>query len=456
MDPDTSAPKKSKLPLIAAIYLVAMLCFVWGFAVARYQVFPWALVAGIDADISAFLAGDVDDDTTAFERLLNDSNLVPERQMRTFSPSEPGSFREVELAGKRSRREQPRVYLSPDAPASYRIIAGAFDFEDAFWGAVLLDPAGNVVHRWRMQGDPEARTGVPDVLLNLYGIGFFFDGSAAYSLQEWSGGLFKVDVCSRFQWILQGQFHHTAAPTEDASALWTFAGEQTDKHPVLLLIDRDNGRLLKQIDMAAVERANPDVLIFDLQRNRNTPDATHPNDIEPLPAALAGAFPEFSPGDLLLSYHTTNLVFVLDPETLEIKWWYVGSGDGQHDPDWQRDGTITVFNNNYRAEWRQAAQASTIVEIDPTNHAHRVIVDGNDYDFYSEINGHHLVTADDTVLITSSTQGRVFEVDLETGDTVFEFVNAYEWGQGRTLHLSEAFVVDAEMAEQWSKQGCPN
>jgi hypothetical protein len=456
MDQDTTAPRKSKLPLVAGIYLVAMFCFVWGFAVARYKVFPWILVGGIEADITAFVRGDVHDDTTITERLLNDANLVPARQIRAFQPSDPTSFREIELTDRRNRRDQPRVWVSPDAPENYRIIAGGFDFEDAFWGAVLLDPAGDVVHRWRMSGEYEGLTDVPDVLLNLYGLGFFPDGSAAYTLQEWAGGLLKVDVCSRVEWILGGPFHHVAAPTEDFSAFWTFGGTQADLHPALLLVDQASGNVLKQIDMAAVERANPDVLIFSLHRNRNTPNATHPNDIEPLPAAIADRYPDFSPGDLLISYHTTNLVFVLDPETLKIKWWYVGSGDGQHDPDWRSDGTITVFNNNYRAEWREAKLSSTIVEIDPGQHSHRVIVDGEKYNFYSEFNGHHLVTPDETVLITSSTQGRMFEVDLNTGETVFEFVNAYDWKDGKTLHLSEAFVVDAETAEAWLRQDCSN
>ena len=56
---------------------------------------------------------------------------------------------------------------------------------------------------------------------------------------------------------------------------------------------------------------------------------THGNDIDPLPAALAPDFPQFAPDDLVISYATTNLLFVLDPESLKVKWWRVGITDYQ-------------------------------------------------------------------------------------------------------------------------------
>jgi hypothetical protein len=412
------------------------------------------MINGIEQDVLAFVEGDQDDNTTIAERLRNDFDIVPERQIRDFSAREPERFREVELKGQRERRQAPRLWVSPSAPYQYRIIAGAFDFETALWGAILLDPSGNVVHRWHMNGENVNLSDQPDVLKNLYGLGFFPDGSAAFTMQERSGGLIKLDVCSRTQWTRSGLYHHVAAPTEDHLAFWTFGGSQQELHPTLLLINATSGKTVREINMAEVERANPDTLIFNLARNKGTSNATHPNDIEPLPSALADAYPDFSAGDLLLSYHTTNLVFVLDPESLKIKWWYVGAGDGQHDPDWRDDGTISLFNNNYRAHWRGARPVSTIVEIDPVANAHRILVDGGDYDFYSNFNGHHQMTPYGTVIVTSSTQGRVFEVDLASNESVFEFVNSYNWDEGKTLHLAESFIVDKEQAERWIAEDC--
>lgn len=36
--------------------------------------------------------------------------------------------------------------------------------------------------------------------------------------------------------------------------------------------------------------------------------------------AVAAGFPGLEPGDLELSYASTNLVFIVDPDTLEVKW----------------------------------------------------------------------------------------------------------------------------------------
>lgn len=425
-------------------------------AAAHYKFFPFNQIKTAVDNVIAFVKGDVNEDTTLAQKLINDLGIAPERLIREFKAQQPERFQTVSLDGTRGRRAAPRVWLSKSAPEHYRLIAGAFDFDKAFWGAILIDPAGKVVHRWHLNGEIPELTDNADTLKDLYGVAFLPDGSTVFTMQEVSGGLIKRDYCSRLQWTKKGDFHHTAQPTEDNTAFWTFGGQQGDMHPTLVLVDAATGKTLKTIDMAEVEKANPGIYIFDLRHSgkRKRDHATHPNDIEPLPKALAPLYPRFSAGDLVLSYHTTNLIFVLDPQTLKIKWWYSGAGDGQHDPDWQSDGTISIFNNFYRADRRDMPMYSTIVSIDPANNTHRTVVDGKRFNFYSRINGHHQFTGKGTVIITSSTQGRVFEVRPETGETVFEYVNAYDWDTGRTLHLSETFIIDKDTAERWLKTDC--
>jgi DNA-binding beta-propeller fold protein YncE len=344
--------------------------------------------------------------------------------------------------------------MSPDAPKHARLIVGAFDFERSFWGAILLNPAGNVVHRWYMSGEIEALTDKPDFNKTLYGVAFFPDGSAIYTLQELGGGLVKIDACSRIVWTKKGKFHHAISPVENHSAFWTFGGTDWQLHPKLILIDTANGATIREIDMAGVEKANVGLSLFDLQREANVRNATHPNDVDPLPTAWASAYPRFEAGDLLLSYHTTNLIFVLDANSLKIKWWYVGAGDGAHDPDWHKDGRITLFNNNWRAERRGGELVSTIVSVDPERNSHRTLIDGKLFEFYSSFNGNHEITADGSALITSSTQGRVFEVDLASGRRTFEFVNAYDWDSDQTLHLAESFIIDDAKLKRWTAKSC--
>jgi len=436
---------------VAVIYFTSLIFFVWGIAAARYEIFPWNQIY----TVYKFVRGDVTETTSLSQKLLNDLDIVPERFMRNYAPTKAARLSVLKMDGIRARRNSPRLWISPTARSSYRLIVGALDFEKAFWGGILLDPSGKVMRRWYMNAEIPTLSNEADILKNLYGVAFFTDGSAAFTMQENSGGIVKIDACSEVTWTKKGLFHHVISPTEDALQFWTFGGKQYDLHPKLLLVDAFSGKTVKEIDMADVEKTNPDIFIFDLHRKINVKNPTHPNDIEPLPSAMAGAYPKFSAGDLLISYHTTNLIFVIDPETLKIKWWYVGAGDRQHDPDWQSDASISIFSNNWRANQRGVEQYSSIVSIDPQTHSHETIVDGGRYDFYSKINGRHQFTKYGSVIVTSSTQGRVFEVDLASGEVIFEFVNSYDWEDGRTLHLSETFVIEEALAKRWAAASCP-
>ena len=48
--------------------------------------------------------GDVDEETTLVQKIMNDLGYSPERSIRSYSPSNAASFREVALGGIRSRR----------------------------------------------------------------------------------------------------------------------------------------------------------------------------------------------------------------------------------------------------------------------------------------------------------------------------------------------------------------
>jgi outer membrane protein assembly factor BamB len=436
---------------IAGAYLAALLFFTWGVAAARLEVFPWAYVSAV----YDYVRGHQDETSSLLDKILSDAGIRPGRFLRDYQPATPTDFEDIELAGVRERREAPRVFIADDAAPRYRLLVGAFDWTDSFWGAILLGPDGRVAHRWVMSSRLAGLTDTLDTQMSLYGTTFEADGATAFSMQEVGEGIAKVDACGNVLWTKPGAYHHVVEPTEDRTGYWTIAGMQSDMHPVFELIDAATGATIKSVEARDIAKANPEITIFDLQREPHVTEATHANDLKPLSSRLSAAFPMFEAGDLMVTYQATNIVYVFDPDTLKIKWWYVGAGDGPHDADWQDDGTITLFDNGYRAYRVGAPRASSIVTIDPEAQTHRTLIDGRKYDFFSKINGRHEVTADGTVLITSSTQGRVFEVDLATGRVIFDFVNAYDWDAGQTLHMSDAFLIDDVTAERWAAITCP-
>ncbi len=421
--------KKLKLfQKFAAIFLVLMIIFL--------------VVGHLQRDQSN--VANIFDKTSLLGQIRNDLNIRPDRFIRDYPTPNLQEYKIIDLKGLKERRAQPRLRISDQAPRGYRIIFGAFDFEDgSFWGALLFNPDGKLIHQWHLTTEGLPQNSEPPFRKNMYGFDLLNDGSIIFLMQEQGGGIVKVDYCSDRQWSLDGSFHHAISLLENNDSFWTLAGSQHDFDPVITQVNTKDGRIIKAIDMKDVRERNQYPHIFDVGTGENVETVrTHPNAVNPLPKSLVKDFPQFEEGDLLISYHETNLIFILDPDTLKIKWWRVGAWDSQHDPDWNKGGFISVFNNNQRG----VGNNSSIVAIDPSTFAHKTLIDGSKYNFYSEFNGNHQITEEGSILISSSTQGRIFEV-ATNGDVVFDFVNVYDTASNKTLHISGAFFLPTDFWE---------
>ena len=427
-------PKKRLVRTLVIGYLMAVFFFGWGVAASISDVFPHSIIKSVQD----FVEGkDLGESTTLLQKMRNDLDVSPDRLMTTYNESALSGAKTLALPGIAERRlDQPGVFIHPEHAEGVRAVFGALDFEDSFWGGVLVGPDGDLLHTWRLSTDHLPGTSRPS-RKNLYGVSLQPDGSVIFTMQERGGGIVRIDACSNVVWDLPGFFHHAIAPTERGT-FWTFQGRQTDLDPVLAEVSISSGSIVRTIDIADVREANPHVTIFDLRSSLEDPDPTHPNDVDPLPTNLAPAFPSFSAGDLVLSYRSTNLIYVLDPESMEVKWWRVGPWDRQHDPDWEDDGRIYVYSNNGRGSPRDA---SDIVAIDPVTHETEVVVDGYEYDARSVVNGTHQKTTFDTRVISSTRQGWAYEVDAN-GKVVFSFVNVYRADDRKSLPVSDAFRFD--------------
>jgi len=433
----------------ALFYTLTLVVFFYGYAVARFKIPPYNALEKVVEEVEEFSAGGAMDDKTTFaEKLQSDTGLLPWRFIKPYPEGIDRNHTPLALPGVKSRRDPPLMFLNDPNPDGYRVIIGALDFEETFWGAVLLGPTGDVLHTWHLSTE-HLPGSIADHNKVLYGTHVAPDGSIIFSMQEKAHGLVKVDVCSNVVWSTPGSYHHTAT-SDGKGAVWSFTGEQGTLDQDMVKISEATGDILQTIDMTAVREANPDVHLWDLYypftsniiKLSASGHMTHGNDIDPLTEDMAAHFEQFEVGDLLVNYASTNLVFVLDPDTLEIKWWRVGIVDFPHDPDWEADGRITIFNNQTR-DLMHKKKYSEIVSIDPRTFESEIIYSGEKTGFRSKINGRHQLTDFHTRMITSSDQGWVFEID-ENGEVIFSFVNVYSGEENKSLFLSNALRVPAD------------
>jgi hypothetical protein len=316
------------------------------------------------------------------------------------------------------------------------VLVGSFTVDGKFThGALALSPELEVVKVWKLpeQDIPGQEPGPPFGKF-VHGFALLKDGSVIYSFDV-GVSLQRFDACGRRLWALGGVYHHNVALEEDEKFVWVLLDEMQNEHllhAAVLRVDTATGAIVKRFVMEDIIAANPTLHILDMRAKdtnwangnpRTLPvtwldDPFHLNDVEPLPRGIAGRFAAygFEAGDLLVSVRSLNLILVVDPETLRVKWWHLGSWHRQHDADWQPTGEITVYDN------RMDLGYSQIVEISPETQNTRVLFDGRGIDFYSRIRGKHQLTAAGNLLISSPQQGRVFEVEAN-GQRVFEIYN---------------------------------
>ncbi len=423
----------------------------------RYQFFPWVYFYQVEQEIINFILGDPDEQAELTEKVANDLNIKPARHLFSYRPDPARNHTEVAMEGLNSRRGLPMVYSSPEQARGYRVLYGIFDYDDSLPAGILLDENNQVVHRWVVDRDEmqklldqkNAEDGGSRHLISpnkelSQGLEVLPDGSIVLVEGKRGNGMHKISYCSELTWSALGSFHHSVTRNPDDGTLWSLNQGQT-----LVQVDAVTGEKLTVITIDEITRANPYISIFTPRRVIRTGvdliDTWHENDVEALPLTLASAFPMFEAGDLLVSNRSTNLVYVIDPDDLKIKWWHSGTMRRQHDPDWMSDGMISVYDNNIRETAKaehpydgDVERFSNIVRIDPATNRSWIEYNGQNDNVYSIIRGSHQILPNGNTLITSPIQGRVIEINSQ-GETVFEFVNVYD--ENDALIITEAVWV---------------
>lgn len=312
----------------------------------------------------------------------------------------------------------------------------------------LIRLDGTVVHRWPVRFFDIIRTvdhlapeDVPKSEWNVttHGAVLLPDGSIVFNFEYL--GTAKLDRCGAVQWTLPRTTNHFLEPSTDGGFWTTIETHRTQSSPFPLLrppySDQSivklsaDGKVLRDASALGVFFTNNLAALLFSNGLRGTEvaseDLIHLNDVEELPAAIADRFPQFAAGDLLLSMRNLNLLMVVDSATERVKWHQTGPWIAQHDPDFQPNGTISVFSNNDdRTETGAILGGSTIMEVDPATGRTSIRYGGKPgQTMFSARRGEHQFLEQGHILITESEAGRVFELNGE-GDVVWEFVNRYD------------------------------
>lgn len=157
---------------------------------------------------------------------------------------------------------------------------------------------------------------------------------------------------------------------------------------------------------------------FESQQYKRASDVFHPNSIEVLDRAVAGA----GPGAVLLCLRELDLIAIVDPERQEVIWeWGPGQLDAPHNPSLLPNGNILVFDNGRARGW------SRVVEVDPSTN--QIVWEYRAPGFWSKLRGGAQRLPNGNTLITESQRGRVFEV-TPAGTVVWEYWNDEETEDG--------------------------
>jgi hypothetical protein len=363
----------------------------------------------------------------------NDFALEPTRHL--VAPDDSGETADPD----RGYRVTDASRIEP----GYTLVAGLNTERDAPFHMVrLFDEDGEEVHRWPIRyGLFDEETKPQNVM--LHGLELFEDGSLAVTFDA-GQAVARVDACGRPIWSTIGRYHHSLHRDGRGNILsW--------RDDTIVWLDEETGEEVRAIDLRkeVVNALDGEQLAY-LDIRTRTPenageeiryleDPFHPNDAEPLRAEMADAFPMFEAGDVLVSLRELNMIAVIDPESRELKWWQHGPWLKQHDPDFQPDGTITVYDN------ATGTGSSKIRRIDPETGEMSVdFAGGEEVPFYSWRRGKHQVLRNGNILLTEAEHGRVMEIAPD-GTPVWD--RHMVWDADSNVIITEARKIPPDFFE---------
>jgi hypothetical protein len=392
---------------------------------------------------------------------------------------------------QRSRHEGDGVTLNDAQDQdSLVLLSGFFEAGNQLR---LVRRDGSIVAKWPVVFSeifPDAshldKPPTTDWNIETHGALLLEDGSAVFNFEY--GGLAKLDRCGDVVWTLAHPTHHSVERAV-GGGFWVPGrrhypeGSESPMAPFPVPVDEDlvlkvsdDGEILQQLSVPRLMYDNGMEAVLTSSGHpfrslaKGEPfqwdrEIVHLNKIAELTPELAGDFPTFDAGDLVLSLARYNLVLVFNPESEQVKWWSIGPWLRQHDPEFQPGGRIVLFNNNiYQSAYAQRKHAgdiadlprSNIISFDPATGRHEIAYGGkSDQEFLSVVRGKVDLTPRGGFLITEFEAGRVLEVDSQ-GRLVWEYINRFNDEEVAEITEARLYPLEYFNVSDWACPGKSN
>ena len=418
-------PKMSSL--LQKMIFVASLCFAsccYGMVSAQRNVFPFTIWKDASSAATAYM------EVYFGEQKMIDPDLSAPTVRRSIV------------------RGQEQLFL----------VAGGEDYQasESSTGhtlAWIMNREGQVRHVWEY--DPQIWSQLEQVKaapLNSevfpVGLHLFEDGSLLANFQgkncwPYGVGLAKFDKDSNLLWKKEQLNHHWFTVAEDGriytatmrivesplqlgnsqAAIISDDGKITDD--VILILDAE-GNVLEEISLLQAFVDSGWIGLFqgatDDNIHAHTGDPTHLNDVRVVSAETAAAHELLNEGDMLVSVRSLNAIGILDGKTKLFKWLCAGAALRQHSPRIVEDGILLLDNRG----GSPATGGSRLIKIDfdsrqPTTVFPPAEVESYEFPFSTTVAG-HLDLKGERVLVSLTDRAEIWEVDLATGQVLWEYV----------------------------------
>jgi hypothetical protein len=413
---------------------LGFLSYLYGVVSARFGLFPYEIVR--DA--------------------WDGGRALQEVWAEEFTEMPPGSLsfeaQSVKMsAGVPDRVPEPGRELILMTGGPYMLMSECPELGCLAW---IMDRAGTIYHTWPVDraepwGDMGRARGFSQIDdtypegLHLYDNGDLLVSYQVRGTFPYSVGLAKFDKNGKLLWKSESFTHHwfyvdengmiyapsheiidspLAIPDTNKQLVCTQGKIYRDTIIVLSPEGKVSGRIpLLQMLFESDYRG----LVILTQ---DSCDPLHLNDVRLLTKEDAPAYPELAAGDMLVSLRNLNTMLVLDGKTARAKWAASGLTLRQHAPRFFGANSILAFDNEGGPLEKGG---SRIVKIDLASRRMSTVFPRADtppeLNFFSEIAGHIDLDANRSrALVSLTMQGRVLEIDLATGQVLWEYDHVHD------------------------------